>query len=443
MKNKYLNLNLGLYLSFFIISIYLVEFYLLDNSFNYFWCVEVNDNFNISGFNLKLPIHCDEGPYYEASHSLDYFFSEDNPYQKRPLYVLGIWITRQVIQLLDPLGLTSYQEFRLAILFVQFSVLFIILKLVIKYFDLKLRSFNDLLYLSIILLVPNIRWNIFFPSHGNLTLIALLITLVKINEKNRTIKSDKIFFLMLGFLSLAHRVFLIYGLLFIIYVLLNNKKESFGYIFRSISMLGISPMLYELSYFFTPYKSFDWNKEVYGQFFWIYNLLNNKSTLNNEESCQLFSTFFKCNLNISYEFTKFFLLIFIFLATILLILKFSNKKIPQDFRHLSFLSFGIYIFWSLQGFYPNFRFIQYSLGYFSILSLLLLLKNLREGRTFFLIAIFLYELSIYYLEPYSQTQFQLNNLTFFSILFFILGLFKHKQNFHKTKILYEEENELK
>ena len=64
---------------------YLIEFNLKANSNQYFWCVSVKNDFVLPIIgNIKLPIHCDEGPYLSAISSVEYFFSEINPYQKRP-----------------------------------------------------------------------------------------------------------------------------------------------------------------------------------------------------------------------------------------------------------------------------------------------------------------------------------------------------------------------
>ena len=46
---------------------------------NYFWCVQILENFQIQDFkNIKLPIHCDEGPYQEYTDiiSADHFFDQ-------------------------------------------------------------------------------------------------------------------------------------------------------------------------------------------------------------------------------------------------------------------------------------------------------------------------------------------------------------------------------
>ena len=64
-----------------------------------FWCVEVIKNFELGNFkNIRLPIHCDEGPYRFASTSLDNFFDKSNP-QGRPLFVGLVGLFRFLFEL--------------------------------------------------------------------------------------------------------------------------------------------------------------------------------------------------------------------------------------------------------------------------------------------------------------------------------------------------------
>lgn len=64
-------------LLFFLLFSYIVEFYLLGSQISqHFWCVEVVKDFRILSFeSLRLPVHCDEGPYRFASTSIDKFFN--------------------------------------------------------------------------------------------------------------------------------------------------------------------------------------------------------------------------------------------------------------------------------------------------------------------------------------------------------------------------------
>ena len=92
--------------------------------------------------------------------------------------------------------------------------------------------------------------------------------------------------------------------------------------------------------------------------------------------------------------------------------KFAKIKI------LFYLSSGIYLFWSLQGWYPNYRFINYSLGYLLTLAYILIVSNYEYKKNAGYTSLILYFLSINYLEPYSQIDLNLNHITFFSIIGF-------------------------
>ena len=66
---KLSNTKLILILFLFVTIVYLLDFYILDVSNEQFWCVEVIKNFELGNFkNIRLPIHCDEGPYLSLIH---------------------------------------------------------------------------------------------------------------------------------------------------------------------------------------------------------------------------------------------------------------------------------------------------------------------------------------------------------------------------------------
>ena len=80
---KLLNFKIVTFIVFSITLLYFFEFYFLDNKENYFWCVQISENFELQNFkNIKLPIHCDEGPYREYSSliSAEHFFDNKGHY---------------------------------------------------------------------------------------------------------------------------------------------------------------------------------------------------------------------------------------------------------------------------------------------------------------------------------------------------------------------------
>ena len=119
-KNKINSIGILILYSVILILFEIVLFP-IDNS--YFWCVSFN---YFEDINTYLPIHCDEGPYLEASQSIDYFFSENNPYQKRPLYVLTISLFRKLLNLITFGYISNYLIFRISIFLIQYIIVVMI-----------------------------------------------------------------------------------------------------------------------------------------------------------------------------------------------------------------------------------------------------------------------------------------------------------------------------
>ena len=110
--------------------------------------------------------------------------------------------------------------------------------------------------------------------------------------------------------------------------------------------------------------------------------------------------------------------------------KFINKQNPELMIYALYINIFVFIFWSIQGIYEAFRFVNYSIGYFLFFSMILYIINFKKNiiLTFAMIA---YSFSISYLEPYNTALYfpQLNLLTLFSItlfLYFIYGERKKK-----------------
>ena len=128
--------------------------------------------------------------------------------------------------------------------------------------NFKLDKFIDYFYLILLLMIPNIRWNIFFPSHGSLTLLFLLLTLCVMNKKIKFLKNRKNLYLVLGLLSLAHSSAVMYALIIFLYDFLDEKKINLS----SLILLPLAQIIYEFSYRLAGFQSYDWGREVYKQF---------------------------------------------------------------------------------------------------------------------------------------------------------------------------------
>ena len=407
------NLKIIFLLAFFTISIYLLEFYVLFSDTQFFWCVSIKDFYIYDDISIRLPIHCDEGPYQLASSSIEYFYSKENPYQARPFYIGFISLINKLIQVITGSILSKYQIFKISILFVQLFILFLITRLLIKLLNLKLTQNIDFLILLSFLLIPNIRWNIFFPSHGNLTFLFLLLTMVQLTSK-KIFSKDSNFFLALGGLSLFHTSSLIYGLIYFLIKCSKVKMISLNNII-SLGYMSIFQILYRFSYVFLNKKPYDWHKEVYGQFYWIIDQLLGKQTRN----CQDWNTFLVCNFEFTFYFLKYFLVLAIFFLLLIFVNKYLNLNWPTHFDSLFYLSLGIYIFWAFQGYY-SFRFINYSIGYFLYIGIILFSTNIIKKNYLLLFSLILYHFSVDYLEPYSVFKLQINIFTIFSIVLFVI-----------------------
>ena len=214
----------------------------------------------------------------------------------------------------------------------------------------------------------------------------------------------------------------LYGLIIILLLLINENFKTNKFL-SNLALLLTPSILYESFFYISNFKSYDWNKEVYGQFYWLIDILRGVQNNYHDMSCQQISTFYKCNFEVTLNFISYFALGFLFLSLLIYI----NSKIlkDHDIKNLILISILIYIFWGLQGLYPNFRFINYSLGYF--LFLFLIFTNYKYFQSITLgISIIIYQFSVLYLEPYSITSFNPNILTYFSLIIFIIFFLQQK-----------------
>lgn len=158
---------------FFVLFLYIFDFYIFDNSTNLqFWCVEIN---TIQQQNMKIPIHCDEGPYQFASQSIENFFDKANPYQGRPLFVFVLSFFRNIFSIFSFLNLSEYQIFRLSFVFIQILILIFIVVEFAKLINLKFDKTIDYFLVLSLLSIPSIRWNIFLSSVGNITFLHFFL----------------------------------------------------------------------------------------------------------------------------------------------------------------------------------------------------------------------------------------------------------------------------
>ena len=252
----------------------------------------------------------------------------------------------------------------------------------------------------------------FFPSHGNLTFLFLILSIVQISEK-RIFTKDSNFYLILGLLSLFHTSSIVYGLIYFLIKYFQEKRINLRMLL-SLVYISVFQIAYRASYIFLNKEPYDWHREIYGQFYWIFDLLLGKQT----RSCQDWDTFLICNFEFSLYFLKYFLVLPLFLVCLIFVNKFLKLKWPKNLNNLYYFSFGIYIFWAFQGYY-SFRFINYSIGYFLYVGIVLFSTTIVYKNYLLLSSLILYYFSVDYLEPYSIFNLQINILTIFSIILFL------------------------
>ena len=400
---------------FFVFFLYIFDFYVFDNSTNLqFWCVEIN---TIQKQNIKIPIHCDEGPYQFASQSIENFFDKANPYQGRPLFVFTISLFRYIFSIFSFFNLSDYQIFRLSFVFIQILILIFIVVEFAKLINLKFDKTIDYFLIFSLISIPSIRWNIFLSSVGNIPFFLFLFILNNYLRGNSEIKENKKLYMILGFFSLAHLSAILYGFIFLLLSIFKEKKISLYQNLVNLSYLAIFQIFYRIIIYFSSYEFYDWHRDVHNQFYWIIDSIKGVSGTN----CQTVDTFLLCNLRITKSYIGYFVILVIFNLFLFLIMKLQNKKTPVSIKTSFKINFFVFIFWSLQGIYEPFRFVNYSIGYFLFLSLIIFVIEF-EYNLYLLFSALIYSLSVPYLEPYNSALNtpQINVLTTISVAFFFI-----------------------
>jgi len=430
---KPLKTKFFLIIPFFITLIYILDFYILDSlSSQQFWCVEIYREFSFLNFNnLRLPIHCDEGPYRFASESLSNFFDETNPYQGRPLFILSISIFRNIFNILSFLNISEYLIFRLAMLFIQFIVLFFIIRIFVSLTNLDFQSKTDYLIIFLVISTPSIRWNIFFSSVENLTFLLFLISIKYLLSDQENSNRKNSTYILLGILSLAHMSAIVYGFIILFFEIINKKEIKFLLLIKRIFYLLVFQFIYRLTVYFSDYSFYDWHKEIYNQFYWIFNVIQGKPPI---ADCQTLNTFWKCNTLVTGSFLGYFLILILYLVSIVLMSLYFKENVPELIKYSLFVNVFIFLFWSLQGLYEPFRFVNYSIGYFLFFSLFIFIIMYKKNL-YLTLSILIFQFSVFYLEPYNTALNipQVNVLTIISVLLFLVfltqfSLKKQKEN---------------
>lgn len=422
------HLKLLFFTIIFVLCLYVLEFYVLLPDLTTKRCLNII-NGNFLNFKLKIPIHCDFQYYFNASSSIEYFFSDKNPYQKRPLFVFLQFLISSALSFFTFNYFENLENFRITNLVVQILILYLISLQITKLF--KNKNLSNYLLIIVFYLIPNIRWNIFFPSHGSLTLLGALWTLNLMSKK--TISNSKNLITTLigfGIFSLAHRMFMVYGMIFLIFEI--NKSKNFSKVVFSL-LIYIPTYIYEKLIDIFGKTSYDYNVAAYKQFYWIIDKLNKRNTFNHNEFCQEFISFYKCNLNITIDLIKYYWLQIVFTLILFILIKF--KKNILHIQNLLLLTLISYLFWSLIGWYPPFRFVNYSIGYFIFILFALTVSSNLKFDYLFIISMIVSLINFEYLGVYDGPNFfDMNIYRIISILIFLGALYLEFGFFKKFNV---------
>ena len=359
--------------SIFVCSIlYLLNYiFLPDNSVFYnesgSYCQDIS-NFELNIFNYDYqyvyPESCDQERYYSVFSNPVNLISTEHPYQTRPIFVIFIYF----INLLVGLFVGSNEIFSLQIsnLIGHISILTFATSLILitfpKLSDLKLTE--KLLFHSLILFSPLIKYALFDPSHQTLTYLNIAI-MVYVLKNFESINFSKLS-ILLGFLFLAHRPFLLVFVVYFFYLTklkINKKNIIFG-IKGSVYVL-LPYIAYRYFILFLGYELYDGLTKKWGQFIWIFDFVRGRVRYESDWHCVTMPKNFECYFQDTSNALLYLLIPFLSVVTL-----FLTKKLNSNLELIIFKSsIYYYLFWSLIGWYPPLRFNLYSLNYLLVLLL--------------------------------------------------------------------------
>jgi len=375
---------------FFSFILYLLNYiYFPSNSVFYnddgsSFCLDIS-SFKSEIFNIEYeylyPESCDQERYYSAFSNPVKLITTEHPYQTRPIFVVFIYFINLLVGLLtggNEIFSLQISTFLGQVLILSFGTS-IILSSLTKFSNLQLSE--KLLFHSLVLSSPLIKYALFDPSHQTITYlnIAFMIYVIKNYE---SINYSK-FTILLGLLFLAHRPFL---LVFIIYFLyLSKLKINFNNLILGLkgSVYVLLPYLvYRLVILSFGYEIYDGLTKKWGQFIWIYDFIRGKVRYASDWHCVTIPENFICYFQDSGN-----ALLLLLIPVLSVLILFLTNKFNSNIEVIVLKScLFYYFFWSLIGWYPPLRFNLYSLNYlFVILLLAGYFQIERKSEKFFLI----------------------------------------------------------
>ena len=400
-------------------------------------CVELVE-YQLKTFDsiITYPFSCDQNFYYTGFENFSKVFEETYNYQARPLYILGGYLSFKITNFFNNIFnlnsdyVTQFSTYLYQLLIINSIVYIFYISIKEK---VKISNFDYLVILTIIMINPIYKWGMFVPSHQSATLL-LIVFFIYFSSKEGLEVNYKIS-LIFGLFFLFHRSFLISFLGLILYKNLNRLFRKDTYIKNTINLLYflLPNILYESFIRFVLQRStYDANTEYWGQFVWLYDFIRGKVRYQSEWHCVTIPENFICYLT---DFSQ--MILYILFPIILLLLLFlinyfvdTSKKYPLINQAL-FISFSLFLFWSLIGWYPPIRFNFYSLGH--LMSILFVLVYVSEKQIVNKILIVISLTSAYLFIPHWNSPnisfefglFQL--ISFFCILLYCILKILQKQ----------------
>lgn len=405
-------------------------------------CVEiVNYSIGDTLKDYKYPFSCDQDFYYTGFENFTKVFEETYNYQARPLYILGGYLMYVVVSSLESLLNIDFKfTTQLSIFLYQLVIINSITAILFNSFKdkFKLRIFDYISLLILVMLNPIYKWGLFVPSHQTATLLLIAFFIYFSSKKD--IEVDERIALLFGLFFLFHRSFLISYLALVLFK--NIKRLLKGKTYIRNGYLFIFFLLPNLIYesfirFILNRSTYDANTEYWGQFVWLYDFIRGKVRYESEWHCVTIPENFYCYFK---DFRQ--MILYIAFPLLLVVLFFAmdyvvNKKNKYMYlQNILFITVCLFLFWSLIGWYPPVRFNFYSIGH--MVTLLLMLIFMSQVTVYEKTIILISSIFAYILIPhwnYPEINLGINMLGTYSLLgIFIYLIVKTYLKLNKTKV---------
>ena len=388
--------QLFLFVAFFTIFIYIVDFQVFTEYFKYTLCSETyltQVDFGGKSIKLNIPVSCDFEDYVIGIKDPLSITTFNHPYQFRIVYFLYLWI---ISNFLNIFFIENELIFYFStIVLGQVIVLLICTHIVSKFIKFESISNKKKKYLIATLLItsPIFKFGIFDPSQQTFVVLSSFLSLLLL-MKNYVTQPYKIYSLclMYGLLYLVNKVFFLNLCILLLLHFLYKNIDFVDYVliysWRFISIFFV-PNIFYLLYFDTknliPYNDL---AEYWGHFVWVkYYLFGEVKHLGTWYCHNIpdnFICYFKDTFNsVIYMFLPILLTIYIIIRNgylnklhlrSLKISKYSDLNFVNSFIIVFGLSFS---FWSLIGWYPPVRFSLYTLGPLLTIAFIKLLSKMN------------------------------------------------------------------